>query len=194
MREASTKRKTNETDIALKLNVDGQGSYKVDTGVGFFDHMLELLFKHAQFDCELLCKGDLNVDAHHTVEDCGIALGQALSAAMGSKEGIVRYATQFIPMDEALVVASLDISGRPFLVYNVELKKQTTGAFDAELCEEFFRALSVNAGLTLHINMQYGSNTHHIVEAAFKAVGHVLRKALRIDPSIKGVLSTKGVL
>ncbi len=194
MRETAVIRKTNETDIALKLNLDGSGVYRVDTGVGFFNHMLDLFAKHAQFDLDLQCEGDLGVDAHHTVEDCGIALGTAISQALGKKEGIRRYATQFVPMDETLVMVSLDISGRPYLAYHVELEKAKTGDFDAELCEEFFRALAVHAGLTLHINLQYGRNTHHIIEAVYKACGRALREAVSIDPSVKGVMSTKGVL
>lgn len=193
-RKSTVTRNTNETKIALALNLDGSGTYAVETGVGFFNHMLELFSKHAQFDLDLRCEGDLDVDAHHTVEDCGIALGSAIKEALGGKEGIRRYATQFVPMDETLVMVSLDISGRPFLTYNVELEKAKTGTFDAELCEEFFRALAVNAGLTLHINLQYGNNTHHIIEAAFKACGRALREAVSIDPAIKGVMSTKGVL
>ncbi len=166
----------------------------MNTGVGFFDHMLALFKKHAQFDLDLTCEGDLAVDAHHTVEDCGIVLGQALKEALGGKESIRRYSTQFVPMDEALVMVSLDISGRPFLSYNMDLAKTKTGDFDTELCEEFFRALAMNAGVTLHINQQYGKNTHHIIEAAFKALGRALREAASIDKSTAGVMSTKGML
>ncbi|MEG1859223.1 MAG: imidazoleglycerol-phosphate dehydratase HisB [Christensenellaceae bacterium] len=194
MRECIIKRKTNETDIKLKLAIDGDGTSNIDTGVGFFNHMLDLFAKHSQMSLELSCKGDVKVDAHHTVEDCGIVIGEALRQAMGNKEGIRRYATKFVPMDETLMMTNLDISGRPYFAYNVELKNSKTGDFDAELCEEFFRALAMNAGLTLHMNLQYGKNTHHILEAAFKAVGQCLREALSIDPQIKGVFSTKGVL
>lgn len=194
MRTSQVERKTNETEIALTLALDGGGNYEIDTGVGFFDHMLDLFAKHAQFDLKLCCKGDLHVDAHHTVEDCGIALGTAIREALGDKYGIRRYATQFVPMDETLVMVSLDISGRPFLEYRVELEKAKTGTFDAELCEEFFRALAVNAGLTLHISLQYGRNTHHIIEAVFKACARALREAVSVDPGIEGVMSTKGVL
>ncbi|MEF9990114.1 MAG: imidazoleglycerol-phosphate dehydratase HisB [Christensenellaceae bacterium] len=194
MRECIIERKTNETDIKLKLAIDGDGTSNIDTGVGFFNHMLDLFAKHSQMSLELSCKGDVKVDAHHTVEDCGIVIGEALRQAMGNKEGIRRYATKFVPMDETLMMTNLDISGRPYFAYNVELKNPKAGDFDAELCEEFFRALAMNAGLTLHMNLQYGKNTHHILEAAFKAVGQCLREALSVDPQIKGVFSTKGVL
>ncbi|MEF9988181.1 MAG: imidazoleglycerol-phosphate dehydratase HisB, partial [Christensenella sp.] len=162
--------------------------------VGFLNHMLELFSKHAMLDLELLCDGDTNVDAHHTVEDCGIALGTAIREALGDKIGIRRYATKLVPMDETLVMANLDISGRPYFIYNVELKQNCVGTFDAELCEEFFRAAAMNAGLTLHLNMQYGKNTHHIIEGCFKAFGQALREAVSVDPEIKGVFSTKGML
>ncbi|MEG0381675.1 MAG: imidazoleglycerol-phosphate dehydratase HisB [Christensenella sp.] len=193
-RISAVTRKTNETNISLKLDLDGAGTYKIDTGVGFLNHMLELFSKHAMLDLELLCDGDTNVDAHHTVEDCGIALGTAIREALGDKIGIRRYATKLVPMDETLVMANLDISGRPYFIYNVELKQNCVGTFDAELCEEFFRAAAMNAGLTLHLNMQYGKNTHHIIEGCFKAFGQALREAVSVDPEIKGVFSTKGVL
>ncbi len=194
MREAVLSRKTNETDVELTLGLDGCGVYQNKTGVGFFDHMLDLFAKHAQFDMQLRCTGDVEVDAHHTVEDCGIVLGQAIALALGSKEKIRRYATKFVPMDEALMMASVDVSGRPYFSYHVDFVSMQTGGFDAQLCEEFFRALAMNAGLTLHLNLQYGSNTHHIIEAAFKAVAQALREAISIDESLSGVLSTKGVL
>ncbi|MEG0783805.1 MAG: imidazoleglycerol-phosphate dehydratase HisB [Christensenella sp.] len=193
-RISAVTRKTNETNISLKLDLDGAGTYKIDTGVGFLNHMLELFSKHAMLDLELLCDGDTNVDAHHTVEDCGIALGTAIREALGDKIGIRRYATKLVPMDETLVMANLDISGRPYFIYNVELKQNCVGTFDVELCEEFFRAAAMNAGLTLHLNMQYGKNTHHIIEGCFKAFGQALREAVSVDPEIKGVFSTKGVL
>jgi len=194
-REANIERKTQETEVALKLLLDGSGKYQVDTGIGFFDHMMALLIRHARFDCELHCKGDTYVDGHHSVEDCGIVLGEALKAALGDKAGIARYASLSLPMDEALIDVSLDVSGRPYFVYNVELEKKRTGDFDAELCEEFFRAVAMNAGLTLHINLRYGKNTHHIVEGVFKGVAHALRRALAMDEGLCGeVLSTKGVL
>ncbi len=185
-------RKTTETDIKLNLQIYGEGKYKINSGIGFFNHMLELFAKHGQFNLELNCVGDLDVDGHHTVEDCGILLGKAFATA--SKEKIKRYATKFVPMDEALVMVNTDVSGRGFLVFNVDLPNVTVGSFDAQLCEEFFRALALNAGITLHINLQYGKNTHHIIEGIFKAVAHSLREAYTIDDSLKGVLSTKGVL
>ncbi len=193
-REGAVTRTTSETDIRLSVVLDGSGTSEIETGVGFFDHMLTLFAKHAMVDLRLFCKGDTYVDAHHTVEDCGIALGEAIKAALGDKSGIRRYATKFVPMDETLVMANLDISGRPYFVYNMELRQNKAGDFDAELCEEFFRAVAVNAGLTLHLNLQYGKNTHHIIEAAFKAFGQALRRAAAVDPQIKGVFSTKGVL
>ncbi len=194
MRKSEIERNTAETKIRLALELDGTGESKVETGVGFFDHMLTLFAKHARFDMDIRCDGDVRVDAHHTVEDCGIVLGQAVAQALGKKEGVARYATQFVPMDETLVMASVDISGRPYFVYHVELANARVGNFDAELCEEFFRAFCMGAGLALHINLMYGKNTHHIMEAAFKAVARAMGEAARIDPNIKGVLSTKGVL
>ncbi len=194
MRESVIERKTTETNIQLKLNLDGTGQYRINTGVGFLDHMLELFAKHAQIDLVLHCDGDIRVDAHHTVEDCGIVLGEAINAALGSKAQIRRYSTKFVPMDETLMAVSLDISGRPYLAYNVTFLQGKTGDFDAELSEEFFRAVAFNAGITLHINLQYGNNTHHIIEAAFKAFGQALREASSVDPCLQGVLSTKGVL
>ncbi|MBC5647081.1 imidazoleglycerol-phosphate dehydratase HisB [Christensenella tenuis] len=193
-RKGSVARKTNETDIRLEIELDGSGCYEINTGVGFLDHMLDLFAKHAMVDLKLACKGDTQVDAHHTVEDCGIALGEAIRIALGDKVSIKRYATKFVPMDETLIMANLDISGRPYFVYNIDLLRDKVGDFDTELCEEFFRAVSVNAGLTLHLNLQYGKNTHHIIEAAFKAFGQALREAASIDPKIKGVFSTKGML
>lgn len=193
-RKGSVARKTNETDIRLEIELDGSGSYEINTGVGFLDHMLDLFSKHAMVDLKLTCQGDTQVDAHHTVEDCGIALGEAIGIALGDKASIKRYATKFVPMDETLIMANLDISGRPYFVYNIDLLRNKVGDFDAELCEEFFRAVSVNAGLTLHLNLQYGKNTHHIIEAAFKAFGQALREAVSLDPQIKGVFSTKGML
>lgn len=193
-RKYTVQRTTGETDVRITLDIDGKGDSDVDTGVGFFNHMLVLLAKHAQFDLEIVCEGDIDVDAHHSVEDCGIVLGQALREALGGKEGIRRYSTQFVPMDEALVMVNLDISGRPFCVFNMELQTQKVGEFDTELCEEFFRAFTANAGVTLHVNLQYGRNAHHMIEAAFKAAGRALHEAVSIDPAIEGVMSTKGVL
>lgn len=194
MRVSEKSRKTTETDIRLKLNLDGKGEYEIDTKIGFFNHMLELFTKHSQMDLKLACDGDIHVDEHHTVEDCGIALGQAIAEALGNKEKICRYATQFVPMDETLVMVSLDVSGRPYLKYDAEFLTKGAGEFDAQWCEEFFRALAVNAGFTLHIKMMYGENTHHIIEAIFKAAGRAIREAVVIDERLQGVLSTKGML
>lgn len=194
MREAKIDRQTTETVISASLSIDGSGISAVDTGIGFFDHMLILLTKHGLFDLSIKAKGDLAVDGHHTVEDCGIVLGQVLARALGDKRDIKRYGTAFVPMDEALIMVSLDISGRPFLSYDLSLSAERVGRFETELVEEFFRALAVNAGLTLHIRQMAGKNTHHIIEAAFKALGRALDEATTIDHRIQGVLSTKGVL
>ena len=194
MRTAEKLRKTTETDIKLFLNLDGEGKCDIKTKIGFFDHMLELFAKHSQMDLDLSCDGDVHVDEHHSVEDSGIALGSAIAEALGDKAGITRYATQFVPMDETLVMVNLDISGRPFFYYDVEFQSKGAGEFDAQWCEEFFRALAVNAGFTLHISMIYGENTHHIIEAIFKATGRAIREAVSIDPRQKGIPSTKGVL
>ncbi|MDR3294016.1 MAG: imidazoleglycerol-phosphate dehydratase HisB [Clostridiales bacterium] len=190
-RIAEIKRKTKETDIAIKLGLDGDGIGKIDTGIGFFDHMLDLFRVHSGFDTDIYCKGDIAVDYHHSVEDIAIVLGQCLKTALGDKKGIKRYADIAIPMDEALARVTLDISGRPFLVFNVTLKGKT-GDFDLDLIEEFMRALSIHAGLTLHINLIYGNNGHHIAEAIFKALARALSDAVKIVgdkiPSSKGVL------
>lgn len=187
-------RKTAETEISLSLNVDGSGKADVETGVGFLDHMLTLFARHGLFDLTVRCRGDLHVDQHHTVEDVGICLGQALVRALGDKRGIVRYGTFTVPMDEALVMVSLDLSGRAFLVCNLDTSRRFIGSFDAELVPEFFRALSGNALMTLHVRQFAGENGHHIVEAAFKALGRALDAATRIDERVTGVPSTKGVL
>lgn len=194
MRKFSIDRKTSETAINLDFTVDGSGNSSIQSGVGFFDHMLTLMTKHGLFDFNLSCAGDLEVDQHHTVEDIGIALGQAFYQALGDKSGITRYATVTAPMDEALSTVSLDISGRAYLVYHVEGLKDKVGSFDTELVEEFFQAFASNAKITLHINVAYGSNTHHIVEAIFKAFGRALDEASSINPRIDGVPSTKGRL
>lgn len=194
MRNAEITRKTNETDIYVKLDIDGTGIRKIDTGIGFFDHMLDQLARHGLLDLTLTVKGDLNVDEHHTVEDAGIALGEAFSAAVGDKAGINRYATQFVPMDEALACISVDFSGRAFLQYNVDCPDAAVGGMSSQLFEEFFRAFAFAAKLTLHINALYGANTHHILEAVFKATGRALRFALESDPRSSGIPSTKGVL
>lgn len=192
MRSSSQHRTTRETDVRVELSLDGPPGARVHTGIGFFDHMLEQLGAHGGLALTVECSGDLDVDAHHTVEDCGIVLGRALGEALGDRSGICRYATRFIPMDEALAVSHLDISGRPFFVFRADIPKVRLGAFDAELCEEFFRAVAVNAGLTLHMEVPYGSNVHHMIEALFKSFAHALAAAAA--PRAGGVLSTKGIL
>ena len=191
MRSGEITRKTNETDIKLKLIVDGTGVRNIQTGVGFMDHMLELFAAHGNFDLSIACKGDTEVDFHHTVEDIGICLGKAIVEALGDKRGIRRYASVTIPMDEALSTVTIDLSGRPFLVYNVEVCGKT-GDFDVELIEEFMRAVSNCGGITLHINNLYGNNNHHIIESVFKAFARALKSASEIIsdsvPSSKGML------
>jgi imidazoleglycerol-phosphate dehydratase len=192
-RTSEIKRKTNETQIALELSLDG-GEVAVSTGVGFFDHMLELLGRHGRLGLRVEASGDLETGAHHTVEDVGIALGQALDEALGDRAGIRRYGDAAIPMDEALATCAIDVSGRPFCLFDAELPPVTIAGFDAELAEEFFRAVAVNAKLTLHLGTQYGSNAHHLIEACFKAFARALRDAVVIDPNEEGVPSTKGTL
>ena len=194
MRSKSISRQTAETKIKLDFAIDGSGETDIQTGVGFFDHMLTLFTKHGRFDLKVDCDGDTEVDQHHSVEDIGIVLGQAFYDSIGTKEGIERYATVSTPMDEALSTVSLDISGRSFLVYNVEGMKDKVGDFDTELVEEFFLAFTNNAKINLHINLQYGKNTHHIIESIFKGFGRALRVASTINPDVKGVPSTKGML
>lgn len=194
MRTKEISRSTAETTIKLKFSVDGSGETKIETGVGFFDHMLTLFTKHGLFDLEVLCDGDIDVDQHHTVEDIGIVLGQAFYASIGDKKGINRYATVSIPMDEALSTVSVDVSGRPFLVYQVEGLKDKVGNFDTELIEEFFVSFVSHARVTLHINLHYGKNSHHMIESIFKAFGRALSEASVINPNVKGVPSTKGLL
>lgn len=195
MRTAKITRKTAETEINVEINLDGTGTYDNETGVGFFDHMLDQLSRHALIDMTVRAKGDLHVDDHHTVEDVGIALGQALTQAMGDKKGIVRYGSCLLPMDDALVRAALDLSARPFLVWNLDLPSQKIGTFDTELVREFFQALSTHGGITLHVDQLHGVNSHHITEAAFKAVARALRDALETDPrKADAVPSTKGAL
>jgi len=194
-RQARIERKTKETEIALQLNLDGAGASKVRTPIPFFSHMLEAWAKHGLVDLAVEATGDVEVDIHHTVEDVGIALGQALRQALGDKKGIVRYGTAFVPMDEALVQASVDISGRPFLVFSVPVARTRVSNFDLDMLQEFFRALAFNAEITLHVTMHYGHNLHHIAEAVFKSVARALAEATRLDPRIAGVLpSTKGLL
>lgn len=194
MREHKVSRETAETSIDLRFAIDGSGTCNIQTGVGFFDHMLTLFTKHGLFDLDVTCKGDLEVDQHHTVEDIGIALGQAFHHAIGTKEGITRYASVTIPMDEALSNVTLDISGRPFLVYHVDGIKDKVGNFDTELVEEFFIAFSNHAKITLHINTAYGKNSHHIIESIFKAFGRALDQASMKNERVKGIPSTKGLL
>ncbi|WP_415920988.1 imidazoleglycerol-phosphate dehydratase HisB [Tateyamaria sp. SN6-1] len=195
MRSHTITRTTAETDISVTLTLDGTGSYDNQTGVGFFDHMLDQLARHALIDMTVRCAGDLHIDDHHTVEDVGIAIGQALAAAMGDKTGIRRYGSCLLPMDDALVRAALDLSGRPFLVWNVDLPTAKIGTFDTELVREFFQALSTHGGITLHVDMLHGINSHHIAEAAFKAVARALRDALEVDPRrADAIPSTKGAL
>lgn len=193
-RKAEIKRKTGETDIVLNIDIDGKGSSTIKTGIGFFDHMLTLFTKHGLFDISVEAEGDLYVDAHHTVEDVGIALGQALKTALGDKKSIKRYGTCFVPMDESLAMVSLDLSGRPYLVYQADLTPGKLGEMETELVEEFFRAVAFNAGMNLHIKVLYGSNNHHKVEAIFKAFGRALDEATGLDQRIEGVMSTKGSL
>jgi len=187
-------RTTRETDIRLSLNLDGSGQWQLDTGVPFLDHMLSHVAVHGLFDLEVACKGDTKVDDHHTVEDIGIALGQAFGQALGDKRGIVRYGSQLMPMDETLVSVALDFSGRPISICNVALPSPKVGTFDTELLPEFLRAFSTNALLTLHVDLIHGDNTHHIIEAAFKGLGRALGQAVAYDPRRSGVPSTKGVL
>ncbi|GAB5462672.1 imidazoleglycerol-phosphate dehydratase HisB [Hoeflea alexandrii] len=194
-RSASVARKTNETDISVSLSVDGTGTGSIHTGVGFFDHMLEQLSRHSLIDMEIKAKGDLHIDDHHTVEDTGIAIGQALAKALGDRKGINRYASLDLAMDETLTRAAIDISGRPFLVWDVTFTSPKIGTFDTELVREFFQALAQHGGITLHVSNLYGANNHHIAETCFKAVARVLRVACEVDPRQKDrIPSTKGSL
>ncbi|MDX1786347.1 imidazoleglycerol-phosphate dehydratase HisB [Roseovarius sp. ZX-A-9] len=195
MRRATVTRKTNETDISVEITLDGTGSYDNQTGVGFFDHMLDQLARHSLIDMKIRCAGDLHIDDHHTVEDVGIALGQALSQALGDKRGIHRYGSCLLPMDDALVRAALDLSGRPYLVWNVDLPTAKIGTFDTELVREFFQAFSTHSAMTLHVDALHGINSHHIAEAAFKSVARALRAAIETDPRKSDAIpSTKGAL
>ncbi len=187
-------RTTTETDINVSINLDGQGSYFLDTGVPFLDHMLALWSKHGMFDLDITAQGDTGIDDHHTVEDIGICLGRAFKAALGDKVGIKRYGDALVPMDEALAMVVVDLSGRSYLVFDVDIPCQKVGDFDTELVEEFFRAFSVNGEITLHVRLLSGKNTHHIIEAVFKALGRALNGASAVDEKITGVLSTKGSL
>lgn len=195
MRKAEIKRKTKETDIAVEVNIDGSGQSQVETGIGFLDHMLDLLARHSRMDIVAKAKGDLHIDYHHTAEDVGIALGQAVKKALGDMKGINRYADVHLPMDEALTRVAIDVSGRPFLVFKVAFGRDKIGTFDTELVNEWFQAFAMNAGITLHVETLYGSNDHHISESCFKGLARALRVALAIDPKAANeVPSTKGSL
>ena len=193
MRRAEVNRETKETRIDLRLNLDGSGAINIGTGVGFMDHMLTHIARHGLFDLDVAAKGDLQVDAHHTVEDIGICLGKAFAQAVGDASRITRFGHAVVPMDEALAEVAVDISGRPFLSFNAALKGKV-GEFDAELVEEFFRAFAVNSKTTLHIVLRYGNNVHHSIEGIFKAFARALAEAVRLDPRVSGVPSTKGTL
>jgi imidazoleglycerol-phosphate dehydratase len=195
MRKAAVTRKTNETEIAVDLDLDGEGVAKASTGVGFFDHMLDQLARHSLMDMTVSARGDLHIDDHHTVEDVGIALGQALKQALGDKRGLTRYADCLLPMDETLTRVAIDVSGRPFLVFRTEFPTPKIGTFDTELVREFFQAFAINGGLTLHVETLYGANSHHIAESCFKGVARALGAALAIDArQASRVPSTKGAL
>ena len=195
MRKALIERKTKETDIKLTLNLDGKGQYSINTSIPFFDHMLSLMCKHGIFDIKLKAKGDIEIDYHHTVEDIGIVFGKAVKQTLGDMKGISRFGQATVPMDEALASVSIDISGRPYLVYRVAFpKKSKIKNFDPDLIEDFLQAFVSNSGITLHVESPYGRNTHHIIEAVFKALGRALRNAVYIDPRIKGIPTTKGQL
>ena len=195
MRIAEIKRKTAETDIYVKLNLDGTGECDIDSGIGFFDHMLILFAKHSRFDLTVKCCGDIWVEGHHTTEDIGIALGQAFKEAIGDKRGIHRYGSTILPMDEALILSAVDISGRGQCYYNMQIPTEKVGDFDTELCKEFWDAFARQAGISLHIVMLDGGNSHHIIEGSFKSVARSLRKAVKIDPELKDEIpSTKGII
>ncbi len=195
-RKAEINRKSYETDISLFICLEGEGNIEIDSGIGFFDHMLTLLAAHGSFDISLRCVGDLYVDGHHTVEDIGIVFGKAFRKALGDRKGINRYGTVFVPMDECLAMVSLDISGRPYLHYEVPEMAERVGDFDTELLEEFLRAFSVHGGITLHVRVLYGKNTHHIIESIFKALGRALKTAVALEENMTDmkIPSTKGIL
>lgn len=195
MRQAEIIRKTGETDIRIELELDGKGTCRINTGVGFLDHMLELFARHGRFNLQVFCKGDTHVDDHHSVEDIGIALGQAFDQALGDRKGIVRYGHMILPMDESLILSAVDLSGRGLLAYDLRIPTEKVGTFDTELTEEFFRALAHNARCTLHIRQLAGGNSHHIIEGAFKSAARSLRAAVKVDPECaEEIPSTKGVL
>jgi imidazoleglycerol-phosphate dehydratase len=193
-RTASVARRTKETDIRVEIDLDGAGEYQISTGLPFFDHMLESFARHALFDLRITAKGDLAVDTHHTIEDVGIALGQAIREALGSAEGIRRYGQRVLPMAEAKVEVSVDVSNRAYLVYRVPLENDRIGSFDASLTEDFLYALAQNAGLDLHVELRYGRSPHHVVEAVFKGTARALREAVERDPRVKGLPTVKGAL
>ncbi len=195
MRAATISRKTKETEIDVAVDLDGTGAAKISTGIGFYDHMLEQLARHSLIDIAISAKGDLHIDQHHTVEDVGIALGQAVRQALGDRAGIARYADALLPMDETLTRVAIDVSGRPFLVFRTEFPRQKIGEFDTELVREFFQAFAMNAGITLHVETLYGVNAHHISESCFKGLARALRLAIALDPRQNGAIpSTKGSL
>jgi imidazoleglycerol-phosphate dehydratase len=194
LRSAAVNRETKETRISIRVNLDGEGKFSGSIGIPFFEHMLDLFARHALVNLELSGSGDLQIDAHHTVEDTGIVLGQALKAALGDKAGITRYGEAYVPMEEALARCVLDLCNRPYLRLHAKIPKTKVGEFDAELAEEFLRALAFNAGITMHIDLFHGTNVHHILEAIFKAVGRAFGKAVAPNPRVRGVLSTKGAL
>jgi imidazoleglycerol-phosphate dehydratase len=195
MRTGAVSRKTKETDVSVEVNLDGEGRAQIATGIGFFDHMLDLLARHSRIDITAKAKGDLHIDQHHTTEDVGIALGQAVKQALGDMKGIGRYASVHMPMDEALTRVAIDVSGRPYLVFKATFGRDKVGTFDTELVEEWFRAFAMNAGVTLHVETLYGSNDHHIAESCFKGLARALRQAVAIDPrAANEVPSTKGSL
>ncbi len=194
MRQAEIVRETKETRIRVSVNLDGSGEADISTGIGFFDHMLTHLAKHGRFDVRVEAKGDLEIDAHHTVEDIGICLGQAFLKAVGGAEGLARFGHEVLPMDEALAEAAVDFSGRPYLMFRADLPKTMVGDFDTELAEEFFRAFAMNGRMTIHVVLRYGQNAHHCIEVMFKAFARALSRALALDASTKGVPSTKGVI
>ncbi|MBO0721308.1 MAG: imidazoleglycerol-phosphate dehydratase HisB [Blastocatellia bacterium] len=193
-RSAKIKRKTKETEIEVTLNLDGSGTSRIDTDVPFLDHMLELFARHGLFDLEIICKGDIKIDDHHSVEDSAICLGQAFAQAMGNKEGLVRYGAAYVPMDESLARAVVDLSGRTYLVYKVQNTRDRVGTFPVELAEHFWHSFAEHCKCNLHIEVFYGRNQHHIIEAVFKSAARALSQALRIDDRIKGVMSTKGII
>jgi imidazoleglycerol-phosphate dehydratase len=195
MRTARLERQTNETKITVEVNLDGEGKFNIDTGIGFLDHMLAQLSRHGLIDIDLKAEGDLHIDQHHTTEDCGIALGQAVAKALGDKAGIGRYASAYLPMDETLTRVALDVSGRPFLVWKVKFATAKIGNFDAELCREWFQAFAQHAGLTLHVETLYGENSHHIAESCYKGLARALRDAVAREPrNAQRIPSTKGTL